>query len=158
MATARRRSRLPGRARQELPEIFESFNDFKLGIDGRVAFIATLTVGVGGVDSSNNKGIWIGSSDEDLQLVVRTGDVIDGKVLTNLPQFGVSGNQFDMNENGVLWVGSFGLAKALVFSRILGDNADFGEDDDVDIPLQVKNGTGELLHAGRKELESERSL
>src|SRR6266540_303671 len=38
---------------------FESFDDFKLGIDGRVAFIATLTVGVGSVDSSNNKGIWI---------------------------------------------------------------------------------------------------
>jgi hypothetical protein len=107
---------------------FESFDDFKLRIDGRVAFIATLTVGVGGVDSSNNKGIWIGTSDEDLQLVVRTGDVIAGNVLTSLPQFGL-GNQFDMNENGVLWVGSFGLAKAVVFSRILGENAGLGEDD-----------------------------
>ena len=118
---------------------FESFDDFKLGIDGRVAFIATLTVGVGSVDSSNNKGIWIGTSDEDLQLVVRTGDVVGGNVLTSLPQFGL-GNQFDMNENGVLWVGTFGLAKAVVFSRILGENDGLGEDDD------VQNGTGQLLH------------
>ena len=101
--------------------MFESFDDFKLGIDGRVAFIGTLALGVGGVDSSNNKGIWIGTSDEDLKLAVRTGDVIDGKVLTRLPQFGQS-NQFDMNENGVLWVGGFGPTKAVVFSRILSEN------------------------------------
>jgi hypothetical protein len=65
--------------------------------------------------------------------------------LTRLPQFGQSGNQFDMNENGVLWVGSFGLAKAVVFSRILAENDGLGEDDDVDIPLQFKNGTGQSL-------------
>jgi hypothetical protein len=100
---------------------FESFEDFKLGIDGRVAFVATLALGVGSVDSSNNKGIWVGTSDEDLQLVVRTGEVIGGKALTRLPQFG-QGNQFDMNENGVLWIGSFGPTKAVVFSRVLGEN------------------------------------
>jgi hypothetical protein len=100
---------------------FKSFDDFKLGIDGRVACVATLTLGVGGVDSSNKRGIWIGTSDEDLQLVVRTGDVIGGKVLTRLPQFG-QGKQFDMNENGILWIGTFGLAKAVIFSRILDEN------------------------------------
>jgi len=52
--------------------------------------------------------------------VVRTGDVIGGKVLTRLPQFG-QGNQFDVNENGVLWVGTFGTAKAVVYSRILDE-------------------------------------
>ncbi len=123
---------------------FQSFDDIKLGNDGRVAFIARLAVGVGGVDSSNNRGIWIGTSDEDLQLVVRTGDVVGGNVLTSLPQFG-QGNQFDMNENGVLWIGSFGPAKAVVFSRILAENDGLGEDDDVDIPLQFKNGTGQSL-------------
>jgi len=41
-------------------------------------------------------------------------------VLTRLPDFGL-GNQFDMNENGVLWVGTFGVAKAVVYSRVLGD-------------------------------------
>jgi hypothetical protein len=106
---------------------FGAFGDIKLLNDGRIAFIATLTPGVGGVDSSNNMGIWIGASDEDLQLVARTGDVIDGNALTLLPQFGF-GNQFDMNENGILWIGNFGPAKAIVFSRISGEN------DDIDIP------------------------
>jgi len=97
---------------------FDSFRDFQLLNDGRIAVIATLTVGVGGVNTSNNMGIWIGTSDEDLQLVVRTGEVIDGRVLTRLPQFG-QGNQFAINENGVVWVGSFGITKALVYSSIL---------------------------------------
>jgi len=101
--------------------VFESFRDFKLLNDGRIAFIATLSLDVGGVNTSNNTGIWIGTSDEDLQLVVRTGDVIGGKVLTRLPQFG-QGNQFDVNENGVLWVGTFGTMKAVVYSRILDEN------------------------------------
>jgi hypothetical protein len=100
---------------------FASFRDFQFLNDGRVAFIATLTLGVGGVNTSNNTGLWIGSSDEDLQLIVRTGDIIDGKVLTRLPQVG-PGNQLDMNQNSVLWVGTFGLAKAVVLSRVIGDN------------------------------------
>ncbi len=98
---------------------FTTFRDYLLLNDGRIAFIATLTLGVGGVNTSNNMGIWIGTSDEDLQLVARTGDVIGGRVLTRLPDFGL-GNQFDMNENGVLWVGTFGVAKAVVYSRVLG--------------------------------------
>lgn len=100
---------------------FESFDDIKLGIDGRVAFIATLEVGLGGVDSSNNRGIWIGTSDEDLHMVVRTGEVIGGSVLTGLPFFN-QGNRFDMNQNGVLWVGGFGPATAIVVTRVVGGN------------------------------------
>jgi hypothetical protein len=98
---------------------FATFRDYLLLNDGRVAFIATLNLGVGGVNTSNNMGIWIGTSDEDLQLVVRTGDVIGGRVLTRLPDFGRN-IQFDINENGVLWVGTFGVAKAVVYSRVLG--------------------------------------
>jgi hypothetical protein len=100
---------------------FNSFRDFQLLNDGRIAVIATLTFGVGGVNTSNNMGIWIGTSDEDLQLVVRTGEVIDGRVLTRLPQFG-QGNQFEINENSVVWVGTFGTTKAIVYSRILGES------------------------------------
>ncbi|MEN3330312.1 MAG: hypothetical protein V7638_5119 [Acidobacteriota bacterium] len=99
---------------------FATFRDYLLLNDGRIAFIATLNLGVGGVNTSNNMGIWIGTSDENLQLVVRTGDVIDGRVLTRLPDFGV-GNQFDIDENGVLWVGTFGVAKAVVYSRVPGN-------------------------------------
>jgi hypothetical protein len=102
---------------------FEAFHEIELGNDGRVAFIATLAAGVGGVDSSNNMGIWIGTSDKDLQLVVRTGEVIGGNLLTSLPT-GVNGfNQFDMNQNAVVWIGGFQpTARAIVFSQIVGKN------------------------------------
>lgn len=100
---------------------FATFRDYLLLNDGRIAFIATLNLGIGGVNTSNNTGIWIGTSDEDLQLIARTGDVIGGRVLTRLPDFG-QGNQFDINENAVLWVGTFGLAKAVVYSRVPGDD------------------------------------
>jgi hypothetical protein len=106
---------------------FASFGaDIRLLNDGRVAFMARLTNGVGGVDSSNNMGIWVGTSEEDLQLVVRTGDVIGGNVLRSLPfQSGVVSQQFGVNENGVLWIGSFqSNAKAIIFSRIVGRNDD----------------------------------
>jgi hypothetical protein len=100
---------------------FQSFGDvFELGNDGRVAFVAKLAIGVGGVNSSNNMGVWIGTSDEDLHLLVRTGDVIDGNVLTDLP-FSAFGHPFDMNENRVLWRGNFGPARALVVSGIVDD-------------------------------------
>jgi hypothetical protein len=99
--------------------MFNSFGDMKLGEDGRVAFIATLTPGVGGVDSTNSKGIWIGTSDRDLRLVVRTGDVVGGMVLTNLPSgFG----QLDMNGSELAWIGTFpARATAVVLSHIDAD-------------------------------------
>jgi hypothetical protein len=103
---------------------FESLNDLKLVNDGRVAFIASLAIGVGGVDRSNNKGIWIGTSEADLQLVVRTGDVVGGKVLTNIP----TPLQFDMNKHGVVWIGDFTLpTRAIVFSRIVAESDDVNE-------------------------------
>jgi hypothetical protein len=100
---------------------FATFRDFQLLNNGRVAFIATLTVGGGGVTPANNTGIWVGTSDEDLQLVARTGDIIDGKVLTRLPTLPQSG-QLEMNENSIVWVGTFGIAKAVVLSRVLGSD------------------------------------
>ena len=107
---------------------FQSFHDIRLANDGRVAFVATLAVGVGGVDFTNNMGIWIGTSDEDLQLVVRTGEVIDGKVLTRLSTDTSGFSQFDMNENAVVWIGSFqATARAIVFSRVGPENGGSGQ-------------------------------
>jgi len=106
---------------------FQSFHDIRLANDGRVAFVASLAVGVGGVDFTNNMGIWIGTSDEDLQLVVRTGEVIDGKVLTRLPTDPAGLTQFDMNENAVVWIGTFRNARAIIFSRIGAENAGAGQ-------------------------------
>ena len=102
-----------------VPPAGRSFGDMKLGDDGRVAFIATLTPGIGGVDTTNSKGIWVGTSDLDLRLVVRTGDVVGGRVLTNLP----SGlGQLDMNSSALAWIGTFpSRATAVVLSSISTD-------------------------------------
>jgi hypothetical protein len=51
---------------------------------------------------------------------VRTGEVIGGNVLTDLP-FSAFGHPLEMNENRVLWRGNFGLTRALVASGILDD-------------------------------------
>ena len=57
--------------------------------------------------------------------MARTGEVIGGKVLTRLPIFGFAfGSQFDLNENDILWTGNFGSVKAVVLSRIPGNNND----------------------------------
>jgi hypothetical protein len=111
---------------------FQSFGDvLDLGNDGRVAFTAKLAMGSGGVDASNDTGIWIGTSDADLQLLVRTGSVIEGKVLTGLPFTGsnAGGHSLGMNENSVLWRAVFGPVKALIVSRILGDNEATNQED-----------------------------
>ena len=118
---------LAGRSAPGTSGTFQSFGDlFELANDGRVALVATMPTGVGGVDSSNNTGIWIGTSQEDLHLLVRTGQVIGGKVLTDLPLSGFSaaGHPLEMNENSLLWRGSFGATKELIVSRIGGDNTD----------------------------------
>jgi hypothetical protein len=65
-------------------------------------------------------GIWVGTSDADLQLVVRTGQVIDGRELMRLP----SGlGQFDMNGDAIVWIGTFpSRSTAVVLSRIRGES------------------------------------
>jgi hypothetical protein len=115
---------LAGKSAPGTTGTFESFgHTFELRNDGRVAFVAKLAIGVGGVDSSNNMGIWIGTSDDDLRLLVRTGEVIGGNLLTDLPFAGFSadGHPLGMNENRVLWRGNFGPARALVVSGIVDD-------------------------------------
>jgi len=98
---------------------FQSFDDIKLGDDGRVAIIGRLALGVGGVNTTNNTGIWVGTSDADLQLVVRTSDVIGGNILTRLPGAAGGLNQFSMNQNSIAWIGTFGSSREIVVSRLL---------------------------------------
>jgi hypothetical protein len=96
---------------------FDTFRDIRMGPDGRVAFIATLTIGVGGVDFSNNFGIWIGTSDQDLRLVARSGDIIAGRTLTR--PLGLAQPQAD--DKPVAWLGRFsGPATAIVASAFDG--------------------------------------
>jgi hypothetical protein len=95
---------LEGTAAAGTTGTFASFGNIKMGNDGRVAFIATLTPGVGGVDLSNNIGIWAGTSETDLHLVARTGEVIAGKTLTRPLSLG----PLQINgESPIVWLGRF---------------------------------------------------
>ena len=104
---------------------FASFNDMKMDDDGRIAFVGMLTPGVGGVVGRlNDSGIWVGTSEKDLRLVVRAGDVIDGNVVKCLPA--TSQPRFDMNERSVVWVaGCPGrVSDLLVFSSLPEEHGD----------------------------------
>jgi hypothetical protein len=94
---------------------FDTFGDLKIGKDGSVVFIATLTIGAGGVDASNNVGIWIGTSNSDLHLVARTGQSIAGKTLTRPLTLA----ELDMDQHSIVWLGRFaGHATAIVSSDL----------------------------------------
>ena len=98
---------------------FASFGKINIGNDGRVAFIATLTPGVGGVDLSNNIGIWVGSSETDLHLLARTGEVIAGKTLIRPLSLGPP--QIN-SERPIVWLGRFaGNSTAIVSSDVEGE-------------------------------------
>ncbi len=95
---------LEGTAAAGTTGTFASFGDIKIGNDGRVAFIATLTPGVGGVDLSNNIGIWVGTSETDLHLLARTGQLTAGKTLSRPLRLG----PLQINsERPIVWLGRF---------------------------------------------------
>ena len=79
---------------------FASFQNMKMLNDGRFVFVAQLTVGGGGVGFANNVGIWVGTSREDLQLLARSGDTVDGIPVCVPPR----PDQFDFNEGSVAWI------------------------------------------------------
>jgi hypothetical protein len=91
-----------------------------MGNDGRVVFIATLTPGVGGVDLSNNIGIWAGTSETDLHLLARTGQVIAGKTLTRPLSLG----PLQINrERPIVWLGRFAdNSTAIVSTDVDGES------------------------------------
>jgi hypothetical protein len=103
---------LQGTAAPGTTGTFDSFQDITMGKDGTVAFIGNLTLGVGGVDTSNNMGIWVGTSDTDLGLVARTGQIIGGKTLIRPESLA----QLEMNEGPVVWRGRFSGPSAAIVS------------------------------------------
>jgi hypothetical protein len=115
---------LEGTAAPGTTGTFDSFGELTMGEDGRVAFIGTLSLGVGAVDASNNTGIWVGTSETDLHLVARTGQVIAARTLTRLEALG----QLQVSGSPVVWRGRFsGFSPAIVSSDLDGEsNADRG--------------------------------
>ncbi len=106
---------LKGAAAAGTTGTFDTFGDLQIGKDGSVVFIATLTLGVRGVDTSNNVGIWIGTSETDLHLVARTSLNIAGKTLTRPLRLA----PLNMDQHLIVWLGRFaGNATAIVSSEL----------------------------------------
>jgi hypothetical protein len=124
---------LEGTAARGTTGTFDSFGEMTMGEDGRVAFIGTLALGVGGVDASNNTGIWVGTSETDLHLVARTGQVIAGKTLTSLEALG----QLQVSGSPVVWRGRFSGFSPAIVSSDLDDEAN-----DLDDEANADRGAG----------------
>lgn len=114
---------LEGTAAPGTTGTFDSFGQMTMGEDGRVAFIGTLALGVGGVDASNNTGIWVGTSETDLHLVARTGQVIAGKTLTRPEAL----SQLQMSGSPVVWRGRFSGSSSAIVSSDLDDESNAAE-------------------------------
>lgn len=106
---------LQGAAAPGTTGTFSDFVDAKMSKDGTLAILARLTIGVGGVDTTNNMGIWVGTSEADLRLVVRTGAVIGGNTLVRFP------GQLDINEKSIAWIGNFSGGTSAVVLTALGN-------------------------------------
>jgi hypothetical protein len=96
---------------------FLGFKDVTMDEDGRVAFVADLTPGVGDTDATNSSGLWMGNSATDLHLVVRAGQLIGGNTLLGFPVPG----QFHFAKKTIAWLGAVSggrLSRSIVLSNI----------------------------------------
>ncbi len=64
--------------------LFGGFQSLALPDNMAPVFLANLQLGVAGVNGTNNMGVWALDSTGSLDLVVRTGAVIDGKTVTGI--------------------------------------------------------------------------
>jgi hypothetical protein len=110
---------LQGTAAPGTTGTFASFADLTLGDDGRVVFIANLTLGVGGVDTTNNTGIWVGTSETDLRLVARSGQIMDGRTLMRPDALA----PLQVSSNSVVWRGRFSGRSTAIISSYVGDDS-----------------------------------
>ena len=62
---------------------FETFTSLAFTDSGDVLFLATLNAGTG-ITSANNMGVWEGTSAGNLALMLRLGQVVDGKTIAKL--------------------------------------------------------------------------
>ena len=75
---------------------FGGFTSLALPDQGGVVFLATLNSNAAGVTQANTMGIWAVDTNGKLQLIVREGDILDGKTITGLsflPKLSYAGGQ-----------------------------------------------------------------
>ena len=108
---------------------FSTFTELALGDQGGatnkggVIFLGTLnTNATANVTSANNTGVWAVDTSGDLQLIVRTGDILDGKVITALsflpgPLY-VNGNSrsFTQGTGDLVYLATFSDKSTAIFN------------------------------------------
>ncbi len=60
---------------------FENFSTYALNEAGQLAVAATLELGTGGVDSTNNSGLWLIDPEGVSRLIARKGDTLAGRTI-----------------------------------------------------------------------------
>lgn len=112
---------------------FSSFTEYALNEQGQVAILAELEIGVGGVDSTNDGGLWIVDPAGDSWLVAREGDQLAGQTIASLNFAGDGENQStgfnDLGELAFEATFSSGDSGLFLFRPYA---ADFQRDGDVD--------------------------
>ena len=103
---------------------FALFTSIALPDQGGVAMLATLNIGGGSVDLTNKTGIWAVDTFGMLQLVARTGETLDGKVITKLSFLpvaaGVSGQSrsFSQDTGDLIYKATFADGSSGIYKVI----------------------------------------
>jgi len=78
-----------------VPEVadanFMDFSSYSLNESGQLALAATLEIGSGGVDASNDSGLWLVDPNGVSQLIAREGDSLAGRTIASLSFLAASG-------------------------------------------------------------------
>jgi len=146
----------------ELPGAnFLEFSDYSLNESGQAAVAATLEIGTGGVDGSNDGGLWFIDPDGVSQLIAREGDSLAGRTIASLDFFaGSGGNEGQLtglNDLGqLLFQATFtdGDSGLFLFNPL---EADFNFDGQVDIGdlLVLEAGFGASSGASQMQGDSD---
>jgi len=112
---------------------FVSFASRALNEAGQVAFAADLQIGTGGVDSSNDSGIWIVDPNGNSTLVAREGELLAGRTIASLDFVGNGNSQSSgFNDLGQLAFQATFTDSASGLFLFQPLRADFDNDGDVD--------------------------
>jgi hypothetical protein len=104
---------------------FAAFTEFALPNNEQVSFLGTLnTNAAAGVTSNNNTGVWAVDNNGNLQLIARTGDVLNGKTVTALSFLPtpatVSGNSrsFSATTGDLVYLATFSDKSTAIFNVV----------------------------------------
>jgi len=148
-----------------VPEVsgtnFMDFSSYSLNESGQLAIAATLEIGIGGVDSSNNSGLWFVNPGGVSQLIAREGDSLAGRTIASLDFFAGSddneGQLSGLNDHGqLLFEATFtdGDSGLFLFNPLEADFDFNGQVDSADL-LVWETGFGASSGASQMQGDSD---